>query len=390
MLKNPLTVAWIPDYPIEWMPGLPEAVQALPKRHPATWEMVLLSEFEKNPAIKTHVIALRGKIPRSFAYERNGTVFHILKAAATRRLASYFWLDTLLIRKACREIRPDLVHAWGVEKGAPLIASRMPYPFLMTVQGLLAWYKLMCPLPPYERFLSHVEKVSFRRSKVITTESKFAVEFIRERYPKLSIQQAEHAPNHAFQNVKRNPARHPLHFIFVGTINFRKGADILVRALGKLSAEMDFRLTVISSSQKDYLESIRPEIPEAFWKRVEWKHDVLPHEVARELETPTMLLLPTRADTSPNAVKEAVVAGVPVVATNVGGIPDYVIPGKNGLLVNPGGLNEFIEAIRAACAHPLFREGKVDPETHARMRVYLSPERMAENFLKAYEAVLSV
>jgi glycosyltransferase involved in cell wall biosynthesis len=116
----------------------------------------------------------------------------------------------------------------------------------------------------------------------------------------------------------------------------------------------------------------------------------LPTQVAAQLESVTMLLLPTRADTSPNAVKEGVVAGVPVVASSVGGIPDYVVPGKNGLLFAAGDLPEFVRAIRAACAHPLFSQGQVEPETLARMRAYLSPEQMAKNFLRAYDAALEV
>jgi glycosyltransferase involved in cell wall biosynthesis len=116
---------------------------------------------------------------------------------------------------------------------------------------------------------------------------------------------------------------------------------------------------------------------------------MLPHQVAEELQTPTMLLMPTRADTSPNAVKEAVVAGVPVVASHVGGIPDYVFPGMNGVLFPPNDLGAFVGAIRSACVHPMLGKGQVDPETHARTRDYLSPERMAENFLKAYELAMN-
>ena len=126
------------------------------------------------------------------------------------------------------------------------------------------------------------------------------------------------------------------------------------------------------------------------WERVEFKHDLLPHEVAKELETPTMLLMPTRADTSPNAVKEAVVAGAPVVAASVGGIPDYVVHGKNGLLFPAGDVEAFSQAIRSAVAHPLFGRGLVDPATLAAEREYLSPELMAKKFLAAYEAAVSL
>jgi glycosyltransferase involved in cell wall biosynthesis len=134
---------------------------------------------------------------------------------------------------------------------------------------------------------------------------------------------------------------------------------------------------------------LRGSVSAQTWERVEFKHHLLPHEVAAELETPTMLLMPTRADTSPNAVKESVVAGVPVVASSVGGIPDYVIPGKNGVLFPAGDLEAFILAIRSACAHPLFGKGLVDPATLAAEREYLSPELMAKKFLAAYEAALA-
>jgi glycosyltransferase involved in cell wall biosynthesis len=112
-------------------------------------------------------------------------------------------------------------------------------------------------------------------------------------------------------------------------------------------------------------------------------------ELLSEFEKdPAMLLLPTRADTSPHAVKEAVVAGLPVVASQVGGIPDYVTHGKNRLLFPPDDLAEFVRAIQSACAHPLFSRGRVDPQTLLRRRDYLSPEMMAKNFILVYQAAL--
>jgi glycosyltransferase involved in cell wall biosynthesis len=97
--------------------------------------------------------------------------------------------------------------------------------------------------------------------------------------------------------------------------------------------------------------------------------------------------MPTRADTSPNAVKEAVVAGVPVVASTIGGIPDYVVPERNGLLFPPGDLEALVGQIRAASRHPLFGEGKVDAACLREQREYLSPARMAAGFLEAYRAI---
>jgi len=389
MAQKPLTVLWISDYPLEWMPDPPLELRLSPKRHPATWMMVLLAELEKNPDLRLHVVAMRHRIDKSFSFERNGVTFHVLKAQPWTRLATLFYRDTLLISRLCRKINPDLVHAWGMEKAAGAIACRLGYSYVMTVQGLYGWYKEKIPLGAYYTFIERLERVYLPRAPVVTTESNFAVKFLKERYPDLCVVQAEHAPNRAFSQIIRTPETNPFHFITVGGLGHRKGTDLLFNALNVLIPELSFKLTILTNPAPEYISSLRSSLPENFWKRVEFKYQLLPHEVARELSSPTMLLLPTRVDTSPNAVKEAVVAGVPVIASDIGGIPDYVFPQKNGLLAAPGNLADFCEAIRRACSHPLFSKGKVDPEILSRTRDYLSPERMAKNFLGAYEAALA-
>jgi glycosyltransferase involved in cell wall biosynthesis len=389
VLKKTQTVAWISDFPVEWLRDVPETLRHLPRRHPATWQLVLLAEFEKAPALQLHVILLRQRIEEDVSFERNGVGFHVLKAPNWLRLATMFWADTILIRRKCRDIKPDLIHAWGIEKGAGLIARRLHYPWLMTVQGLMSWYKELVPMHPYLRFTEGLERRTLPRAPLVTTESNFAVRYLKEYHPQLRVHQAEHAPNRAFHSVARSTQLNPVRFITVGGMGFRKGTDLLFAALEQLTGELNFTLTIITNPDAKYAESLRDRASESLWRRVEFKYDLLPEDVARELETATMLLLPTRADTSPNAVKEAVVAGVPVVASAIGGIPDYVLPGKNGLLFPAGNLDAFVKVIRMAVEHPLFARGEVDLATRERMRDYLSPGRMAENFLAAYAAAIN-
>jgi len=386
--NKPLTVLWISDFPIEWLSEIPEALRQLPRRHPATWQVTLLSEFENHPAVRLHVVLLRGPVDRDFSFERNGVTFHVLKAAAKMRLGSFFWLDTLKIRRVAARVQPDVVHAWGSEKGASLIASRLGRPYVMTIQGLFAWYRQRIELPPYDRFVEIVERLSLRRARVVSTESTFAVEFLRRHFPGPKVHQVEHAPNAAFGRVTRKPQTAPIGFIFVGGLNHRKGTDLLLQALDRLRPGLDFRLKIITNPSPVYEQSLRESVSPETWARIQFKYHLVPSEVASELETPTMMLMPTRADTSPNAVKEAVVAGVPVVASTVGGIPDYVRHDRNGVLFAPDNLDAFVQAIQTACAHPLFRQGEVDAATLAREREYLSPGLMAKKFLAAYEDAL--
>jgi glycosyltransferase involved in cell wall biosynthesis len=390
VVSKPLTVVWISDYPVEWMAAVPAALQHLPRRHPATWMMVLLAEFQANPQWRLHVVLFRGQIAGDYTFEQNGVTFHVLKATPRARLFSFFWLDTLRLRQLCARLRPDVIHAWGSEKGASLIASRLRYPYVMTIQGLFAWYKERIQLPPYDRFVEMVERISLKRARVVTTESRFAVKFLAEHFPGPQVHQAEHAPNWAFHRVNRRPQTAPVQFLCVGGLGPRKGTDLVFAALEQLKDELDFRIKFISGPAPQYIATLQQNASAPVWERVEFKHHLLPHEVAAELETPTMLLMPTRADTSPNAVKEAVVAGMPVVAAAVGGIPDYVVDGQNGLLFPVNDLEAFVAAIRKAVAHPLFGRGQVEPQTLAQQRDYLSPELMAKKFLAAYEGALKL
>jgi glycosyltransferase involved in cell wall biosynthesis len=84
------------------------------------------------------------------------------------------------------------------------------------------------------------------------------------------------------------------------------------------------------------------------------------------------------------AAKEAALAGVPVVGSAVGGIPDYIVPGENGLLFPSGDLQACSQAVRNAVTHPLFGRGLVDPRRLAAVREQLSPERMARSFAALY------
>src|SRR5262245_6121825 len=136
-----LTAAWISDFAIEWLPDLPASLGSLPKPHPMTWQQVLLGELEKRPDLALHIVALRKHISEDVSFERNGAFFHVLKTRGGWRAPSLFWLDTFLIGRLLRRIKPDVVHAWGTERGAGLVASRLHFPYLVTIQGLLSWYR---------------------------------------------------------------------------------------------------------------------------------------------------------------------------------------------------------------------------------------------------------
>jgi glycosyltransferase involved in cell wall biosynthesis len=384
-----INVAWISSFPVEWLSDVPPEVQRLPREHPATWQQVLLGQFERNPSIRLHVLAVRSKFERSLTFERRGVRFHLLKTPAGTRAPSLFWVDTWLIRRVLRRIEPDLVHAWGTESGAALIASRLAYPRLVTMHGISSWLIKVLPLNRYQRFMACFEDRSLRRAAHVTAESSFAVDYLRHRFPHLQVIQVEHAPFGLFHAVPRRPQLKPSRLLFVGDFREAKGADVLCRALDRLRGEIAFELVVVGTRDEMLRNRLEPPVSPELWQRIQFRSYQPSEEVAREMASATLLVHPTRADNSPNAVKEAVVAGLPVVASRVGGIPDHISEGRNGLLFETGSVEGLEAALRAALAHPVLGAGQVDAAALAAVRSRLSPEFMAQAFLDVYRRILS-
>ena len=91
----------------------------------------------------------------------------------------------------------------------------------------------------------------------------------------------------------------------------------------------------------DILKSIEDQVKGkvVYCTNVEWK------KAMSVLKSSKVLVLPSRIESIPNVVKEAFYLKVPVVATNVGGIPEIVTHEKTGLLVPPNDPQSLADAI---------------------------------------------
>jgi glycosyltransferase involved in cell wall biosynthesis len=384
--QRPLRVAWLTYFPVEWLPNPPPQLANVPKEHPATWQRVLCDELQKRDDLDLHIIALRNSFRESFRFRRGNTTFHCIKTPRGMRSTSFYWLDTQLVAGELKEIQPDLLHAWGTEFGSAAVAARLKYPALVTMQGILTWLAKSFKLNFTHRLSQVLENGSLRKAHVVTCESRFAVNYLHEHHPHLKVLQVEHAPNPIFSRVMRRVQGAPVRLLGVGGFDAGKGADIVVKALDKFGDSLDFELIWVGHRNPEFEEDLN--LSEALWKRVTFRHGLSPEDVAEELSKATLFLHAARADNSPNAVKEAVVAGVPVVATRTGGIPDYIFPGKNGLMFESGDVEDCYAKIKAALEHPLLGKGRVEEQTLAEVRSYLSAETMAAKFMAAYRVAL--
>ena len=139
--------------------------------------------------------------------------------------------------------------------------------------------------------------------------------------------------------------------LFVGHLVPVKALDVLLRAWALLSSDAPTHLILIGEGgEREALEALARQ--EGVADRVEFLGPRPQPVVADWVVAADLLCLPSHAEGSPNVVVEALASGTPVVASRVGGIPDLVEDGVNGLLVPPADP----AALAAALATALCRD----------------------------------
>jgi glycosyltransferase involved in cell wall biosynthesis len=138
----------------------------------------------------------------------------------------------------------------------------------------------------------------------------------------------------------------PLRLGFIGQLIPTKGiADLLA---GFVAADVDATLDVAGSGEAGYVASLRQRFIDPRIRFVGWVPDK-PSFFSRI----DLCLVPSRVfDTLPTVVIESFAHHVPVLAASIGGIPEMIVPGRNGLLANLDGAEQVAVALRSAAADP--------------------------------------
>lgn len=138
--------------------------------------------------------------------------------------------------------------------------------------------------------------------------------------------------------------REPQTLLFLGRLEEEKGVFVLIEALALLAGRYPaLRAVVAGEGNMDALRAAATAagVPE----RLELPGWVAGEAKARLLARAGLFVLPSRFEGLPMALLEAQAAGLPVVATRVGGIPQVVTDGVNGLLADPDDVASLVEAL---------------------------------------------
>jgi glycosyltransferase involved in cell wall biosynthesis len=267
------------------------------------------------------------------------------------------------------KITPDVLHCHGAKGGAygRLIAAwlgrRRPIASIYAPHGGSLHYD---ENSLEGRFYFRIERILERVTDALIHVSAYEAEVYRE---KIGIPRCRAA---VIRNGLREDEFAPVtakndasDLLFLGMLRDLKGVDVFLEAIARLDAAYGRKLTahvVGQAEEPGYYEALSRNLGIA--DRVAFSE---PKPAREAFASARMIVVPSRAESMPYVVLEAVAAGMPIVATDVGGIPEIFGPAA-GALVPPGDAAALAGAIDAALADPR----RTDAEAAAR-RAWLHP-----------------
>lgn len=133
-------------------------------------------------------------------------------------------------------------------------------------------------------------------------------------------------------------AKREKNILFAATLYKEKGYLDLIEAFGKIATKHpEWKLLLAGNGNQE--EGIALAEMYNVADRVKFLGWIRGEDKDKAFRTSSLFCLPSYAEGFPMAVLDAWAYGLPVVTTPVGGIPDIVVDGKNGLLFNPGDIN---------------------------------------------------
>lgn len=135
---------------------------------------------------------------------------------------------------------------------------------------------------------------------------------------------------------------------FSGRLSEEKGPEIFVKIAKLLEGTSNLRFVMtgagpMSTDLQKQIESLSPNIKFEFAGLVE---DIKPYLALYDI-----LIVPSKVDGRPLVIMEALACGVPVIASNVGGLPELIEEGRNGYLAPAGNAMVFASKIQELAAN---------------------------------------
>lgn len=291
------------------------------------------------------------------------------------------------IRQHIKHIKPDVIHVHGTRAGAlgRLAAVGLNIPVIYTEHLWTKHYTInnifirWCHMVGYwflDLFTNMNIAVSYAVKEFLIDNNISRTEKIKVIYNGI-----------ADTNLRAKVFQSDKEFLIgsVGTLNQIKGMQYLIRAMGQVHKEFpEAKLEIIGDGP--FKDKLIKEVERRDLKKVV-KFVGFTNEVEKHLTKFDLYVQPSLSESFGLAIVQAMNVGLPIIATNTGGIPEVVTDGKSGVLVKPADSKELANAINELLRNP--KRGKIMGEMARQdVRIKFNLDDMIDELESVYEEVV--
>ena len=383
---------------ILWLAPYPHPLE--PAAHPVPWVGTLAALLRQQPGVELTILNWTHRIEAAVdEFDRDGMHFIYLKVPTVRvDILTLYQRRIRLVRDYLRQHyqQYDVLHLHGSELQLPAMTAGLPAPKVLSVQGIVSEYARVVPKPfSMLKFLWTL--AGYYEKKYLPTVHNFSCRTHWDKAHTLRLSPGARI-FHNWETIRPEffavadgaapprPARPQA--LFVGGKQEIKGFTELLLGFNLIRQEApDLKLVIVGRLAAADVAAVV--------EQHQLRH-IGPDDVAcRPFQDATglavlcrqsfCLLHPSYIDNSPNSVCEAQLMGLPVVASDVGGVSSLITEGETGLLcrLDPADLaRQTVRLYRDPALH-----ARIVRQAQAEARERHDPQTIIQRTLAMYRAV---
>jgi glycosyltransferase involved in cell wall biosynthesis len=215
-----------------------------------------------------------------------------------------------------------------------------------------AWRRVLSPLlwPLFLYRTRFLRRCLSQADALVSPSAYLAGVFERHGFPLERILVSDNGTNLSWQAQAARPPHEKLRFGYIGTLAPHKGVHILLEAFAGLeTAEAELHVYGGAGADETYARRLRERYGAIAQFRGPFAHD----QISDVLNAIDVLVVPSVwAENSPVTIHEAQIAGVPVIASDIGGMTALVREGRAGWLVPSGDIDALRHRLISLIATP--------------------------------------
>ena len=286
------------------------------------------------------------------------------------------------VAERARAASVDVLHGHGAKGGAYARLAGTGAIRVYTPHGGSLHYNRRSPVG----FLYlTLEQVLMARTELFLFESSFGRDAFTAKIgtPRALVRVVHNGvTGEEFADVTPNPDATDI--VFIGELRMLKGVDVLLDAIAQLARDGRNVTATIVGDGPD-AGAFRAQAGQLGLSGAVRFLGPMPARAGFALGQ--LMVAPSRAESLPYIILETAAAAVPLITTNVGGIPEVFGP-QSGRLIAPGDASALAQAISSALAEPATMRNEA-LTLRARVQAEFSAEVMTDGVLAAYREALA-